>query len=48
MKRAVAALGEGEAAKLMAEQGKIEVTCQFCADTYQFTESEIEPTAQQA
>lgn len=41
MKRAVAALGEGEAAKLMEEQGKIEVTCQFCADTYQFTEAEV-------
>eukprot|EP00892_Ulva_mutabilis_P009249 jgi/Ulvmu1/6697/UM030_0028.1 len=48
MKRAVAALGDGEAAKLMEEQGKIEVTCQFCADTYQFTEAEVESAAQKA
>lgn len=45
--RAVAALGQGEAAKLMEEQGKIEVTCHFCADTYQFTDAEVE-SAQQA
>jgi molecular chaperone Hsp33 len=42
MKRAVAALGEEEATKLLREQGKVEVTCHFCNDTYQFYEPEIE------
>lgn len=41
MKQAVAALGEEEVARLVREEGKIEVTCQFCNDTYHFNESEI-------
>jgi molecular chaperone Hsp33 len=41
MMRAVAALGPGEVRAIMAEQGKIEVTCEMCNETYQFSEDEV-------
>ncbi|KAK9803149.1 hypothetical protein WJX72_002817 [[Myrmecia] bisecta] len=41
MKRAVALLGEAEVKQILEEQGKIEVTCEFCKDTYQFQEEEV-------
>ena len=42
MKRAVAALGEDDVKQLLEEQGKIEVTCQFCNDQYHFGEQEMQ------
>jgi molecular chaperone Hsp33 len=41
MASAVAALGETEVLDILREQGKIEVTCEFCRDTYDFEEPEI-------
>lgn len=41
MKSAVALLGEEEVRSIMREQGKIEVRCEFCAETYNFEESEV-------
>jgi molecular chaperone Hsp33 len=38
MRSAVAALGEAEVRSIIEEQGQIEVTCEFCKDTYQFGE----------
>lgn len=48
MVRAVAALGAAEVRDIQAEQGKIEVTCDFCRETYQFTENEILDVINQA
>lgn len=42
MKKAVAALGEEEVERIVREEGKIEVTCQFCNDTFNFDDVEIE------
>jgi molecular chaperone Hsp33 len=41
MASAVATLGEEEVKSILEEQGKIEVTCEFCRDTYNFEEKEI-------
>lgn len=41
MKSAVALLGETEVKSIMEEQGKIEVTCEFCRETYDFPEDEV-------
>jgi molecular chaperone Hsp33 len=41
MKRAVASLGPAEVKAIMEEQGKIEVTCEFCNEAYRFTEEEV-------
>lgn len=41
MASAVAALGREEVQSILEEQGKVEVTCEFCKDTYHFYEEEI-------
>lgn len=41
MASAVAALGEAEVRDIIKEEGKIEVTCEFCKQTYQFKEEQI-------
>mmetsp|Transcript_30846 Transcript_30846/g.91767 ORF Transcript_30846/g.91767 Transcript_30846/m.91767 type:complete len:97 (-) Transcript_30846:100-390(-) len=41
MMRAVASLGEAEVKDIMATEGKIEVCCEFCNDTYNFKEEEV-------
>ena len=41
MRSAVAALGEAEVRSILDEQGCVEVTCDFCRDTYQFKEEEM-------
>ena len=41
MKKAVAALGADEVKDIVREQGMIEVTCEFCKQTYQFGEAEV-------
>eukprot|EP00199_Chlamydomonas_sp_CCMP681_P006711 CAMPEP_0119109012 /NCGR_PEP_ID=MMETSP1180-20130426/16775_1 /TAXON_ID=3052 ORGANISM="Chlamydomonas cf sp, Strain CCMP681" /NCGR_SAMPLE_ID=MMETSP1180 /ASSEMBLY_ACC=CAM_ASM_000741 /LENGTH=282 /DNA_ID=CAMNT_0007094705 /DNA_START=175 /DNA_END=1023 /DNA_ORIENTATION=+ len=41
MVRAVVALGEKEVKSIVEEQGHVEVTCDFCSETYQFTEEQM-------
>lgn len=41
MKRAVAALGPAEVQKILEQEGKIEVTCEFCQETYNFEADEV-------
>lgn len=41
MKSAVATLGEEEVRSILEEQGNVEVTCEFCRETYQFAEEEV-------
>lgn len=41
MMSAVAALGEAEVNDIIKEEGKIEVKCEFCQETYQFNEEQI-------
>lgn len=41
MKRAVALLGPEEVKNIMREEGKIEVTCEFCCETYRFEQEEV-------
>ncbi|CAL5221871.1 g4134 [Coccomyxa viridis] len=41
MKRAVALLGEKEVQSIMRQEGKIEVSCDFCRETYTFGEQEV-------
>ncbi|KAL3142087.1 hypothetical protein ABBQ32_004710 [Trebouxia sp. C0010 RCD-2024] len=41
MKRALALLGEEEVKNIMRDEGKIEVTCEFCQETYQFEQDEV-------
>lgn len=41
MRSAVALLGESEVRAIVAEQGKIEVMCEFCRETYAFEEEEV-------
>ena len=48
MASAVATLGEEEVKSILEEQGKIEVTCEFCRDTYDFQEEEIMELVRQA
>ncbi len=38
----IAAMGKREAEALLAEQGKIEITCEFCCEKYQFGQSDLE------
>ncbi|KAI3439064.1 hypothetical protein D9Q98_001474 [Chlorella vulgaris] len=47
MRSAVALLGEKEVRDIVAEQGKIEVTCEFCRQTYAFNEAEVLQALQQ-
>ncbi|KXZ51013.1 hypothetical protein GPECTOR_14g254 [Gonium pectorale] len=42
MIRAVAALGKQEVADIIAQEGKLEVTCDLCQQTYQFTQREVD------
>lgn len=41
MKSAIATLGEKEVHAILEEQGKLEATCEFCKDTYQFELEEV-------
>eukprot|EP00891_Asterochloris_glomerata_P009132 jgi/Astpho2/9132/e_gw1.00134.7.1_t len=41
MKRAVALLGPQEVKTILETEGKIEVTCEFCKETYQFSEEDV-------
>ncbi|PSC75263.1 heat shock 33 [Micractinium conductrix] len=41
MRSAVALLGEKEVREIIDQQGKIEVTCEFCRETYEFPEEEV-------
>mmetsp|Transcript_14448 Transcript_14448/g.31295 ORF Transcript_14448/g.31295 Transcript_14448/m.31295 type:complete len:333 (+) Transcript_14448:52-1050(+) len=41
MMRAVASLGEAEVRDIMRTEGKIEVSCEFCNEQYQFKEEDI-------
>lgn len=41
MKRAVALLGPEEVKSIMSQEGKIEVTCEFCQETYSFGQQEV-------
>ncbi|CAL8468269.1 g7809 [Coccomyxa elongata] len=41
MKRAVALLGPNEVQEILRKEGKIEVSCEFCRETYQFAEDEV-------
>lgn len=38
---AVISIGADEVKQLLIEQGSVEVTCQFCAEHYEFTESDL-------
>ncbi|KAK9826750.1 hypothetical protein WJX81_004901 [Elliptochloris bilobata] len=44
MKRAVALLGDAEVRQILGKEGRIEVTCEFCRETYTFQEHENEDT----
>ena len=46
MLKAVASLGREEAMKIIEEDGKIEVTCEFCKEDLVFNEEEIEKALQ--
>ena len=41
MRRAVATLGEGEARAILEEQGRVEMTCEFCRVTHALDEAEV-------
>ena len=41
MMRALASMGKAEIEDIIEEQGKVEVTCEFCKDTIVFTEEEL-------
>ena len=41
MRSAVALLGEQEIREVLAEQGRLEVCCEFCRDTYYFGEDDV-------
>ena len=41
MKQAVALLGEEEVRSIVAQEGRIEVSCDFCRQTYSFEEEEV-------
>jgi len=43
MLRSVALLGREEVDSILEEQGKIELTCEFCCETFQFERGVIEP-----
>ncbi|GIL44968.1 hypothetical protein Vafri_2407 [Volvox africanus] len=42
MIRAVAALGKQEVADIIKQEGKLEVTCDLCQQTYQFSQREVD------
>ena len=44
MKRAVAALGRTEVEDILSKDGQVEVTCHFCAESFAFSEEEIQET----
>ncbi|KAK9831184.1 hypothetical protein WJX74_006538 [Apatococcus lobatus] len=48
MKRVVALLGEDEVNRILEQEGKIEVKCEFCQDLELFDKAEVEPLIQQA
>lgn len=39
--QAIASMGEAEATSIVEEQGQLEITCQFCHQTYRFTPAHI-------
>ncbi|MBK8971753.1 MAG: Hsp33 family molecular chaperone HslO [Hahellaceae bacterium] len=39
--QAIASMGEAEATSIVEEQGQLEITCQFCHQTYRFSPSNI-------
>lgn len=41
MRSAVATLGEDAVRSILNEQGSVEVTCEFCKETFQFEEEEV-------
>ena len=41
MMRALASMGKEEIQSIIEEQGKVEVTCEFCKDAVTFTEAEL-------
>ena len=41
MMRALASMGKDEIQSIIEEQGKVEVTCEFCKDAVVFTEEEL-------
>ncbi|UCG11512.1 MAG: Hsp33 family molecular chaperone HslO [Deltaproteobacteria bacterium] len=41
VERAIISLGREELAALIAEQGNVEVRCEFCRESYQFTENDL-------
>ena len=41
MRRAIATLGEGEARAILEEQGRVEMTCEFCRVTHALDEAEV-------
>lgn len=41
MRSAVATLGETEVRSILEEQGSVEVTCEFCRETFKFEEGEV-------
>jgi molecular chaperone Hsp33 len=41
MMRALASMGKDEIQSIIEEQGKVEVTCEFCKDAVTFTEAEL-------
>lgn len=41
MLKAVASLGRTEVASIIEEQGQVEVTCELCAEQFQFSEDEV-------
>lgn len=42
MKRAIAMLGQTEVQSILEEQGELEITCEFCKETYKMTEADVE------
>ena len=48
MARAVASLGQNEVRKIVEEQGKVEVTCEFCKETIELREHELTAAAANA
>ena len=42
MARALALLGEQEAAELIEKEGKVEMTCEFCNEVLSFGRTEVD------
>jgi len=47
MLKAIASLGREEAMKIIEEDGKIEITCEFCKEDLVFSEADIEKALQE-